>query len=96
MNKRSIGQSDRITVALECFFRKAFPGSSFSKILESMILMLQPPHDNLSSNAVIFASILPEELRPYLEYTTHPIDEVIKVYMCISNKVIFNFFESIM
>ena len=96
MNKRSIGQSDRITVALECFFRKALPGSSFSKMLESMILMLQPPHDNLSSNAVIFASILPEELRPYLEYTTHPIDEVIKVYMCISNKVIFNFFESIM
>ena len=56
-NKRSIGQSDRImvaiecfyrTVALECFFRKALPGSSFSKMLESMILMLQPPHDNLS------------------------------------------------
>ena len=90
-NKRSIGQSDRITVALECFFRKALPGSSFSKMLESMILMLQPPHDNLSSNAVIFASILPEELKAYLQYTTNPIDEVIKAYMCISNKVISNF-----
>ena len=91
-NKRSIGQSDRITVALERFFRKALPGSSFSKmLLESMILMLQPPHDNLSSNALIFASILPEELKAYLRYTTNPIDEVIKAYMCISNKVISNF-----
>ena len=46
-NKMFRGQSDRITVALECFFRKALPVSSFSKMLESMILMLQPPHDNL-------------------------------------------------
>ena len=81
-NKMFRGQSDRImvaiecfyrTVALECFFRKALPGSRFSKMLESMILMLQPPHDNLSSNAVIFASILPEELKAYLQYTTNPI-----------------------
>ena len=90
-NKRSLGQSDRIMVALEFYFRKALPGSSFSKMPESMILMLQPYRDNRSSNAVIFASILPEELKAYLQYTTNPIDEVIEAFMHISSKMIFNF-----
>ena len=56
-----------------------------------MILMLQPSHDNRSSNAVIFASILLEELKAYLQYTANPNDEVIKAYMCTSNNVISNF-----
>ena len=55
------------------------------------ILMLQPYRDNRSSNAVIFASILPEELKAYLQYTTNPIDEVIEAFMHISSKMIFNF-----
>jgi hypothetical protein len=58
-NNRSYNQTDRITVALECFMRMALPQSGFSKMLEAMNIELAKIAVNRV--AVDFSPILPEE-----------------------------------